>query len=146
MNYPKQKEDIQKIEHFVDRYENLQANKVIDYMNNFVLPSENIENRTMQKAPLGVQMKWLFWRNKIFAKREKLVVAAKFGMTIFLSFLIMFTFWRSSDPNGISFPPDHSVVQNTAGAMFMILSSQFMGNTFPNILVFQIERPIFLRE
>jgi hypothetical protein len=82
-------------------------------------------------------MKWLFWRMKTFAKRDRTVVKAKFGMTIFISALILFVFWRSANPNGMD-PgiPNQSQVQNTIGAMFMMIMTQFMGNTFPNLLVF----------
>jgi len=42
--------------------------------------------------------------------------------------------------------PDRVTVQNSIGAMFMMTMTQFMGNTFPNLLVFQTERPVFMRE
>jgi hypothetical protein len=38
------------------------------------------------------------------------------------------------------------VAQNTIGALFMMVMMLFMLTMFSNVLVFQLERPVFLRE
>lgn len=73
-------------------------------------------------------------------------------MAIFLCIVMLFIFWDVADPDGqvplIGIPPhkDQSSVQNTLGAIFMLCMTAFISTMFPQLLVFQIERPIFLRE
>lgn len=66
--------------------------------------------------------------------------------------LLIFT--GTVDPSGevpmIGIPPfahpDQESVKNTLGAIFMLNFFVFFSTTFPTVGVFQIERPIFLRE
>jgi len=64
------------------------------------LSSEYLMNRQLEMAPLKVQFKTLFWRVRTFAIREPIVAKGRIGMTIFLSSLIMFVFWKTASPNG----------------------------------------------
>jgi len=93
INYPKRKEDNDKIEYLRQCYEERQVGKVNTQMKEYTVSADGLAEKEIVKAPLKTQIKWLFWRTKLFAKRDRTVVKAKFGMTIFISALILFVFW-----------------------------------------------------
>jgi len=59
---------------------------------------------------------------------------------VFFGILLMFLYW---DAMGWS---NQTETGNTIGAIFFASTSVFMNNFFGVILVFQMERPVFLRE
>ena len=72
--------------------------------------------------------------------REPQALRAKFFSTFFFGVLQMAIFWQVG--NGYS----ASDLNDMAGAVFFWCVILFMGNMFNIILIFQSERPVFLRE
>jgi ABC-type multidrug transport system permease subunit len=77
-------------------------------------------------------------------QREPRALRVRIAMIFFFAVLIDFIFWQVGEdqPSKIT----QSSIQNTVGAMFMVVFMQFMSNMFSNLLTFQLERPVFLRE
>lgn len=65
---------------------------------------------------------------------------AKIGQMVFFGLLLMSLFWQAIGWNNLT------NVGNSVGALFFMAVSTFMNNYFGVILVFQSERPVFLRE
>lgn len=79
----------------------------------------------------------------MLAKRLPAAAIGRFAICTFFGLLIISIFANTVSQNAI---PNKSEVQNTIGAMYLIIMMLFMVNTFSNLLIFQIERDVFFRE
>lgn len=113
----------------------------------------DLHNKVVYRSDFCTQFKQLAFRNRLLARREPAAVIGRFGITAFFSILMLFIFWQTAG-NPISFTSgpipkpqvDTVMAQNTIGAMFMMSMMLFMSTLFANVLVFQLERAVFLRE
>jgi ABC-2 type transporter len=98
----------------------------------------------MDERPPGtmVQTVMLFKRELQAVRRNTTAIAARFGLTIFLSLLVgvIFKGVGSSDPRV------QVHVQSRFGATIMVLLMSMFGTAQPALLAFPDERPVFLRE
>ena len=78
-------------------------------------------------------------RNKTAIKRNPLVLKARMGQSIMLAIIAALIFSGSVGPT-------LEDLQNTAGAMFFMSIATFMPTYMMTNIVFQTERPVFLRE
>jgi ABC-2 type transporter len=89
-----------------------------------------------------VQTSMLFQREINNLRRDTMALAARFGLTIFLSTLIGVIF----KDVGNSDSTVASNVQSHFGATVMVLLMSMFGTAQPALLAFPEERPVFLRE
>lgn len=80
------------------------------------------------------------WRNKLLGQREPLAVKAKIGQAVVVGLLIMALWWKGYGWG------DPVTAANTTGCLYFANTSLMMQYFFSTILVFQRERPVFLRE
>lgn len=90
-------------------------------------------------APFKTQFIQLLKRNRAIVKREPQAMRGKFFSTFFFAFLQMVLFWQVGGYSDAD-------LFDMAGAVFFWCTILFMGNMFNVILIFQVERPVFLRE
>lgn len=89
-----------------------------------------------------IQTAMLFKRELQAVQRNTGAIAARFGLTIFLSLLIGVIFKEVGSSN-----PTLAVnVQSRFGATIMVLLMSMFGTAQPALLAFPDERPVFLRE
>ena len=81
----------------------------------------------------------LMWRNRIFNKREPRVSFVKIANSIFFGLLMLSLYYNVGGLNKVD-------IENMLGAMFFLLVGCLMNYLFGSIMVFQLERPVFLRE
>lgn len=69
-------------------------------------------------------------------------------MSIFLAVSMVSVYYHSIGINNFLHPTflDQVAIKNATGAMFLLMMEMMLANSLCNFLVFQIERPIFLRE
>jgi len=87
----------------------------------------------------SVQFSQLWWRTKLFTKREPQVVIARIGSAVFFGLLQLSIWWQVNANTTID-------ILSMIGGMFILLVNNFMGTFFGTLQVFQLERPVFLRE
>jgi ABC-type multidrug transport system permease subunit len=93
-------------------------------------------------------------RSWILAQREPRISRAKIGQTLIVAFFLIPTFWQLNDfancneatdvptckqDNAVEF---HSMV----GAIYFLCVMQMFLNFLPTVIVFQGEKPVFVRE
>jgi len=74
--------------------------------------------------------------------RDKRIIAARAGLTLFMSLLVGCVFYQV----GSSDRSQPSNLQSVFGAITLMLMQAIMGSALPALLAFPIERPVFLRE
>lgn len=79
-------------------------------------------------------------------QREPMVVRVKIGQTVFMGVLVLFLYWQAAAWLNKDGPPTQVELTNTLGACFFMAVTNLMNNYFGTVLVFQTERPVFLRE
>jgi hypothetical protein len=89
-----------------------------------------------------VQTAMLFKRELQAVRRNTAAVAARFGLTIFLSILVGVIFRGVGDSDS----QIQINVQSRFGATIMVLLMSMFGTAQPALLAFPDERPVFLRE
>lgn len=138
INYPKTEEDIAKIDRFVMEYDQKQCKKVNRERDAFTLPALD-QNKTVLLTSFSVQFRELWQRNVVFLKREPQALMGRFFSAIFFGILMFVLWWQCNGTTPID-------VLNMTGCCFIIVVNTFMGAFFGVLTVFQIERPVFLRE
>jgi ABC-2 type transporter len=100
--------------------------------------------KLMDERPPGtmIQTAMLFKRELQAVRRNTAAIAARFGLTIFLSLLVGVIFQGV----GKSDPKEQVNVQSRFGATIMVLLMSMFGTAQPALLAFPDERPVFLRE
>jgi ABC-type multidrug transport system permease subunit len=101
-------------------------------------------------ATSWVQLKWLFNRSWILAKREPRLGQAKIIQTIVVSLFMVTVFAGLGIPvNIISNTTISSLGEDSAslsGAIYFMTVLQMFLNFLPTVIVFQGEKPIYVRE
>jgi hypothetical protein len=150
VNYPKQDEDIKKIADLVDHYQLKMATKVTEQYQAITCYAPDLgKSSTLHRTSMAIQWSTLWWRNVLFSKRQPLVIIGRIAMCIFLAGSMLTVYWHKlgwhrHDP--LHPFPDQEEIQNTTGAMFLLMMEIMLANSLCNFLVFQVERECFLRE
>lgn len=99
---------------------------------------------TWDETPPGflTQTRLLFVREFINLGRNTSALAARFGLTIFMSILVGVIFWQV----GTTDPTVNLNLQSHFGALVMVMLLSMFGTAQPALLQFPEERPVFLRE
>ncbi|CDW76556.1 abc transporter family protein [Stylonychia lemnae] len=139
VNYPKEKNDIKKVIYLTSSYEQI-LSPVVQKEEKF-LDLAPVDPSKFRKdyAPFRVQLKELLKRCSQQAKDDPRHFKVKVGQTIFMCLQSLAIFW---DLSGNDFVTQKGMV----GLLFYTCMSQFMMNMMSCLLIFQEERPIFLRE
>eukprot|EP00980_Cylindrotheca_fusiformis_P027046 scaffold18563_cov132-Cylindrotheca_fusiformis.AAC.2 len=103
---------------------------------------DDLEKVEAKTATLLTQMNLLYTRELKNLVRDKGAVAARFGLTIFLSLLIGVIFYEVGDSDSA----DSQNLQSHFGAVTMVVVMSMLQTAQPALLSFPEERPVFLRE
>ena len=107
------------------------------------------KSSTLHRTSMAIQWSTLWWRNVLFAKRQPLVIIGRVAMCLFLAGSMLTVYWHKLGwhrHNPLHPFPDQEEIQNTTGAMFLLMMEIMLANSLCNFLVFQVERECFLRE
>lgn len=95
-----------------------------------------------RKAGLGRQISLLFKREVRNVFRDTSQLAARFGLTTFMSTLIGVIFFQVGNE-----PRDSQTnIQSQFGALIMVQLMSMFGTALPSLVSFPQDRPVFLRE
>lgn len=162
INYPKQQADFDKLEKFNNAYRASIENrvKVDNQLIKLPLPDDYAAGKPAYHAPIHVQLEQLFYRSWIFASREPRIGRAKILQTVVICLFMIPVFWQLNDYNGTD--PDKKIAHTEAGdsapligeineysmvgSMYFITFMQMLLNFLPTVIIFQGEKPIFVRE
>lgn len=139
-NHPKTEEDLAKLETLTKAYDATLRPAITAANKEVSCPDLDVRPDRKQMASFRTQFKMLMTRNRAILKREPQAWRAKVGSTVVFGLLELILFWQVGK--------DYSFtgLQDMAGALFFWCVILFMGNMFNIILIFQTERPVFLRE
>lgn len=144
VKYPKTAEDEANLEDLTRNYRTLLAGSVNAENKLIKLPvPADYENAAEQMAPVSIQIQWLFHRSWILAKREPRLSRAKFLQTVVVALFMMSVF------GGLGWGTNLDVMSDTqsmAGGIYFTTVLQMFLNFLPTVIVFQSEKPIFVRE
>jgi len=148
--YPKTPEDEKNIEELTRNYRTLLQSSV------------NAEQKLIKLAPppgwddgqfdrmagIMIQLRWLFHRSWILAKREPRLSRAKILQTVVVALFMCSVFVHLGRPDNLSGSgaAGYSKVQSLAGAIYFTTVLQMFLNFLPTVIVFQGEKPIYVRE
>lgn len=139
LNYPKQLEDEERINVLVNHYQKQQAQSVLNEMNSCKVPPLDFGLIKSQIAPFSIQYAQLWYRTVRFVQRCPNAAFARLSTGVFNGLLTLAIWWQVNGNTRVD-------IANMTGSLFIILTNTFMGTFFSTISVFQIERPVFLRE
>lgn len=141
INYPKRKEDEEKLQTLTNSYRFAIERKITieNQLIKLEIPKE--ENDPRQIASLSIQIAELFKRSWILAKREPRLSRAKVLQVFIVACFMVPVFWQIAAT--FETPVD---VQNVTGAIYFTCVLQMYTNFLPTVIVFQSEKPIYVRE
>eukprot|EP00347_Sterkiella_histriomuscorum_P009468 403341097 len=139
VNYPKDTNDEKKVKFLVSSYQS----KILPLISkeSSMLTLAELDKSTLKKdyASFRKQMKVLVQRVNEHVKKDPRHVRVKIGQTIFIGLLSLAVFWDLSGNNYVE-------QMGLAGFLFFSCINQTMMNLMGCLLIFQEERPVFLRE
>jgi ABC-type multidrug transport system permease subunit len=99
-------------------------------------------------ASTSIQLNWLFFRSWILAKREPRLSRAKILQTVIVALFMMTVFAGLGNLSNIGDINGQGATdsQSLAGAIYFTTVLQMFLNFLPTVIVFQGEKPIFVRE
>ena len=104
------------------------------------MPELNFDLKLNNKvSSFEVQFQQLWWRTKLFTKREPQVIVSRFLSAVFFGVLSVTLWWQVNSLTYID-------IKSMIGGMFVIVTIHFMSTYYATINIFQQERPVFLRE
>ena len=118
------------------------------------VPAQSGADAISHKASTSVQLSQLMSRSWILAKREPRLSRAKILQTTITGILMMGSFWQVNENLDYEDPlnPDYAsemraqAVADMIGAMYFMTVVQMYLNFQPTVIVFQGEKPIYVRE
>lgn len=123
INYPKQKEDEEKMD-YLNRMYRINLAKMVKADNRMIrleVPKETGADAIAHKASSAIQLSQLMHRSWTLAKREPRLSRAKLLQTIIVAVLMMGSFWQVNDYDS------KTSVQDMAGAIyFMTIVQMFL--------------------
>lgn len=140
INYPRQAADKQKMKELKQAYK-AKKKKQIKVENRVIrLAAPKQEGPSHHKAATMVQLRQLMHRSWTLAKREPRLSRAKLIQTTVVAILMMGAFWQVNDYSSAQ------SVQDMAGAIYFMTVVQMFLNFQPTVIVFQGEKPVYVRE
>eukprot|EP00347_Sterkiella_histriomuscorum_P001693 403371041 len=139
INYPKQDSDEKKIKFLCDSYEEKLKSVANKEQNQYQVTSLDFQQNKKKVTGFCQQLNICTWRSWEGLKRDPRQTKVKIGQVIFMGLVELAIFYGLSGNNFID-------QMGLAGALFFILVNTMFGQTMGTILVFQDERPVFLRE
>lgn len=135
MDFPKTQSDEQKVATLLTEYRAR------------LKPEESEQGPPVERLTVHYKRRFLFWlqlrellrREAIFNYRDKRELRARILRQIVIGLLIIPVFWKL---NGNT----RADIYGLAGAIYFMVTNQFMMNLQSSVLSFQLERPLFLRE
>jgi len=99
IKYPKQQDDIEKLERLnrAYRFQVEKRNEVESNLIKLEIPEDWAEGRPSYRAPLSVQLGQLMHRSWILAQREPRISRAKLAQTFIVVLFLIPTFWQLND-------------------------------------------------
>ncbi|CDW80485.1 abc transporter family protein [Stylonychia lemnae] len=139
VNYPKEQNDIKKVNYLTSSYDQ-KLNPIVKKEQKMLqLAAVDPSKFRKDYAPFRIQLKELMKRCNQQAKDDPRHFRVKVGQTIFIGLLSLAIFWDLS-------ANDFVTQMGMAGFLFFTCINQLMMNLMGCLLVFQEERPVFLRE
>ncbi|CDW82848.1 abc transporter family protein [Stylonychia lemnae] len=139
VNYPKERDDEKKIKYLMQNYEQIQSKEVQKQSSEILLAEFEIDILKSNQASSWKQFKVLIERSLIQAKYDPHQWSARILQTIFIAILSLGLFRNLSNN-------DFSTQIGLAGFLFFTCIQQLYAHSMSNLLAFQEERPVFLRE
>lgn len=142
IKYPKGPEDEKKLEEMTNYYR-MAVERKINAENNLLRiepPDQDSADIKLYKADTSKQLEILFSRSWIMAKREPRLSRAKILQTIIVALFMIPVFWQLNDYT--SETSNYSMV----GAIYFTTVLQMFLNFLPTVIVFQAEKPVYVRE
>ena len=140
INYPKQKEDEQKIAHYTDKYDRELLPQIIKEMSEVKFKELNVKNASSNVVPFCEQCTLLRQRVFKMAQREPQALVARLLQAIFSGLLTIGIYW---DVGG---KYNDVQVTNMAGCNFFVLASLMFNWKYAALLTFLMEKDVFMRE
>ena len=140
INYPKQKEDEQKIAHYTDKYDRELLPQIIKEMSEVKFKELNVKNASSNVVPFCKQCTLLRQRVFKMAQREPQALVARLLQAIFSGLLTIGIYW---DVGG---KYNDVQVTNMAGCNFFVLASLMFNWKYAALLTFLMEKDVFMRE
>jgi ATP-binding cassette, subfamily G (WHITE), eye pigment precursor transporter len=148
INYPKGPVDEEKIRYLKQAYrvnqERIVAND--DKLVKLDVPDPGQDGFITNKASVMLQLKMLFNRSTLQTKREPRLTRAKIFQGMAVAMFMLFVFWDLDIYVNASQDIVTSNLQSLVGAIYFMTVVQMFTNFQPTIIVFQGEKPIFVRE
>eukprot|EP01060_Flectonema_neradi_P001180 TRINITY_DN106_c0_g1_i5.p1 TRINITY_DN106_c0_g1~~TRINITY_DN106_c0_g1_i5.p1 ORF type:complete len:645 (+),score=154.17 TRINITY_DN106_c0_g1_i5:54-1937(+) len=108
----------------------------------------SVKGKAVKQAPFGVQLKHLFQREWHQLIRDKETMMGRFGMAAMLSVLVGLIFWQVGKEWGTDGDQEDiftAIADHRGAFVFLAINAMFLAGQ-PMLLVFPIERPVFIRE
>jgi len=146
INYPKQQEDFDKLEELNRKYQERQARQVEAESKHIKLDVPDDRGAHIGPATTAIQISQLMMRSNVLMNREPRLTRAKVTQTVLICLFMMPVFWKLRVVPGESYADAIDSQQNMIGAMYFTATVQVMLNFLPTVIIFQSEKPIYVRE
>lgn len=130
--------DLKKVAYLRQHYDLSLASAVIQEGKSLSLPPPNFLE-TKRSIATSVQLKLLLKRNVTQLKRDPKVMRMKIGQTLLFGLLMLAVFFNLSGDSYVN-------IMGIIGFLFFVCVNQMFQYLMGTLLVFQEERPVFLRE
>jgi hypothetical protein len=132
INYPKKKEDEEKLE-YLNRNYHLILEKGVKAESKLIrLDPPNMAGKEKGKATVSTQISLLMDRSWILAKREPRLNRAKIVQAFLMNLLMIPVFWQLND-----FDAENSTAaDDMTGAIYFLCFLQTLFNVLPTVIVF----------
>ena len=142
INYPKTQADLDKLDHLTRHYHAIleKSIKAEGRLIRLDAPAEKGAEAVHHKATTKVQLQQLMGRSWLMAKRDPRLSRAKLFQTIAVIIFMVPCFWQLNDYDSVE------SIQSMVGSMYFLTMMQMLFNFLPTVVVFQGEKPIYVRE
>ena len=141
INYPKQQADEEKLEYLNRNYHAILSKSVRAENKIIRLDSLKKAEDVDYMAPVKVQMKQLMYRSMNLVKNQPRLSRAKIMQTVVVSLIMIPVFWQIN-----KFATVEADIDNMTGAIYFITLLQMFLNFQATVVVFQQEKPVYVRE
>jgi len=142
VKYPIKGEDEVKIQTMNDYYF-MSCSRTVRQESNLIkldAPDMNSAENLHFKAEVSEQIKQLFSRSWILAKREPRLSRARLLQTVVVALFMVPVFWQLDNYSTLI------NVKSMTGAIYFSAVVQMFLNFLPTVIVFQAEKPVYVRE
>jgi len=142
IKYPKSADDEKKLEKLIGVYRMQIQRNVTTECNLIRLPAPDMQSAAVinYKAATSEQIRQLFMRSWILAKREPRLFRARLMQTVCIALFMLCVFWGLDDYAA------EGDISSMVGAIYFICVCQMFLNFLPTVIVSQRGRPVYMRE